>query len=80
MPAAWKDNERLTQERRPPVVAYTLVDAAQASGVSVDTLRKALHTTDPRSYPPPLRAKRAGKRYLILADELERWLESLPDA
>lgn len=67
-------------------VAFPLKDAAAAVGVSVDILRQAIHTTDPHSYPPPIRAKKVGKpgskkfTYSIAADELSRWHSSLPDA
>lgn len=65
-------------------VALPLAEAAAAVGQSVNTLRKAIHTTDPNAFPPPLRAKRAGTShkasYLVLVSELERWVNSLPDA
>lgn len=67
-------------------VAYPLKEAAAAVGVSVDVLRQAIHTTDPRSYPPPIKAKKVGKpgskkfTYSIAGAELERWHDSLPDA
>jgi hypothetical protein len=65
-------------------VALPLGKAAEAVGQSVDTLKRAIHATDPASFPPPLRAKRAGTAsnsgYLVLVSELERWVNSLPDA
>lgn len=65
-------------------VAYTLIGAAAAYSVSADTLRKAIHTTDLRSFPPPLRAKRLGggpnAKYMILAVDLAAWYELLLDA
>ncbi|MGN8245283.1 helix-turn-helix domain-containing protein [Cellulomonas soli] len=60
--------------------SYTLVEAATATGVSAATLRRAIHTSDYRYFPPPLRAKLAGRKYLILVKDLDAWLESLPDA
>ena len=67
-------------------VAYPLKEAAAAVGVSVDVLRQAIHATDPKAFPPPIRAKRIGRpdskkfTYSISAAELARWHESLPDA
>lgn len=65
-------------------ISYRLKEAAEATGVSEDVLRRAIKATDPRAYPPPLRAKRAGTdkkvTYLIPAAELTRWVDSLKDA
>lgn len=65
-------------------ISYRLKDAAEATGVSEDVLRRAIKATDPKAYPPPLKAKRAGSdkkvTYLILGSELERWVGSLGDA
>lgn len=65
-------------------VALPLAEAAAAVGLSVDTLKRAIHATDPTGFPPPLRAKRAGNAsnagYLVLVSELERWVNSFPDA
>lgn len=63
-------------------VAYTVLEAAEAVSLSHATIRRAIHTTNPNSFPPPLRAKQAGGpggKYLISVDELKRWFESLPD-
>ncbi|MBB2921285.1 AlpA family transcriptional regulator [Cellulomonas cellasea] len=60
-------------------LAYTLQEAAKATGLSEATIRRALHTIDPRSFPPPLRGERAGYRFLILDVDLRAWLEQLPD-
>jgi hypothetical protein len=64
-------------------LAYTLGEAAAAASVSEATLRRAIHTWDPSSFPPPLRAKRAGHgpnaRYLVMREDLVAWLDSLPD-
>lgn len=63
-------------------VAYSVEEAATATSMSVSTIRRALRSTDPAAFPPPLRAKKAGLKgkLLIPATELSRWLESLPDA
>ncbi len=67
-------------------LAYSLPEAAAAIGISEATLRKAINTTDPASFPPPLKAKRVGKTgskkfaYSISAGELARWHDSLDDA
>lgn len=61
-------------------LAYTLAEAAQAVRRSEATLRRAIHATDPNAYPPPLRAKKDARGYLIGADDLREWFEALPDA
>lgn len=65
-------------------LAYTVREAAVAAGVSQTLIRRALHTTDPASFPPPLAAKQLGAAKnsgrLIFADELRRWVASFPDA
>jgi excisionase family DNA binding protein len=62
-------------------LAYTIATAAEATGLSRQTIDRAIKSGR-------LRAKRtsvtadgepAGS-YLILADSLHAWLESLPDA
>ena len=62
-------------------VTYTIREAGQATGLSPDTLRRAVaKTVDDREFPPPLRgAKRAGSRILIPAAALVAWVEGLPD-
>lgn len=61
--------------------AMSLAEAAAETPFSIDTLRRALRATDPRTFPPPLRAKRDSKgRHVVLAGELQRWLDSLEDA
>lgn len=65
-------------------IAYTVEDAAEQVSQSVKTVRRAIASTDPTAFPPPLRAKRQGDRtnsaYLILHDDLVAWAESLRDA
>ena len=65
-------------------IAYTLPEAAEQVGVSVDTIRRAIRQTKPNVYPPALRAKNAGTdrkpSYRILHAELLAWAESLQDA
>lgn len=65
-------------------IAYTIKEAAEATGVSVDQIRKALRTTKADEFPPPLSAVRNGKAsnapHLILADELRDWLTRFPEA
>lgn len=61
--------------------AYTLEELAEVTPWSVSTFRRALKATNPREFPPPLTAKRDSKgKQAILHTELQRWLESLPDA
>lgn len=61
-------------------ILYTLSEAAEQVGLSVPTMRRAIKSTDPQAFPPPLRAKLAGGSYRIAHDELERWAKSLTDA
>ena len=64
-------------------LAYSVVEAAQLASVSQQTVFRAIHTTDYRSFPPPLRAKRIGfgptAKYLILAADLQVWLDLFPE-
>lgn len=57
-------------------LAYSITEAAAASGVSADYIKRAIHATTG----PSLRAKKAGAKYLIRRVDLEDWLQSLPDA
>lgn len=65
-------------------IVLPLKDAAEAVGLSADTLRKAIKATDPNAFPPPLRAKKAGHHekagYYIAADDLREWFARWPDA
>lgn len=65
-------------------LAYTLDEAAAVYPVSRDTLKRAVHTTDQGSFPPPLRAKRMGSgpnaKYIVWAEDLRAWHDLLPDA
>lgn len=65
-------------------LAYGITDAAEAAGVSETLIRRALKATDPRAFPPPLRAKRVGNAHsakqIILASELTKWLDRFPDS
>lgn len=65
-----------------PKLAYSLSEAAGLASVSEKTLRRAIHATDPRAFPPPLKAKRMGVSgaQRILHTELMAWLERFPDA
>ena len=62
-------------------MALTLTEAEAVTPFSAKTLRRAIAETDPKAFPPPLRAKKDSRgRLIVLARELERWLDSLPDA
>lgn len=62
-------------------VALPLDEAAESVGVSVRTLRRALHQTKTGVYPPPIAGKKDSKgRITISVRELERWHDSLDDA
>lgn len=59
----------------------TLDEAAAHVPFSKDTLRRAITTTDPHSFPPPLKGKRDSKgRYLVTDRALIAWIDSLPEA
>jgi excisionase family DNA binding protein len=57
-------------------LAYDIATAAQVSGVSPDTIRRAIHATQGAT----LTAKKVGRKYLIPRTALEAWLTNLPDA
>jgi hypothetical protein len=63
-------------------IAVGITEAARMLSISASTVRRAIHTTDPRSFPPPLRAKRMGGKgtYSIRVSDLIEWWESLEDA
>lgn len=61
-------------------LAYDLEEAADQVSVSTKTLRRAIATTEPDTFPPPLRAKKVGRGYRILHVDLVEWADSLPDA
>lgn len=67
-------------------VAMNLEEAAAQTPFSAKTLRRAIQTTgvdkdgNP-TFPPPLQAKRGSRgAFVVLADDLVRWLKNLPDA
>ena len=70
-------------------LAYTIDEAAEAVSVSVATIRRAIAATDPKAFPPPLKAKRLAAKssdkeargaYRITHSALTSWVESLQDA
>lgn len=62
-------------------IMVDLATAAQMCGVSTRTIRRAIKTSDQKSFPPPLRAKADSRgHYRILVSELERWAERWADA
>ena len=56
--------------------AVGIRDAADMYGCSIDTIRRAIHATEP----PYLKAKKIGGRISIAVKDLEAWHNSLPDA
>lgn len=54
-------------------LSYTIAEAVAVSGVSRSTLYRAMKAGD-------LQARKRGRTTLFMADELRRWLESLPAA
>lgn len=59
----------------------SLEEAAALTPYSVSTIRKAIRSTDPAAFPPPLKAKKDSKgKYAIRTADLESWIDELPDA
>lgn len=52
-------------------IAYNVAEAAEATGVSVDVIRRAIRANE-------LVAKYPTSKPVILADELTAWLEAKP--
>jgi excisionase family DNA binding protein len=52
-------------------IAFSIPDACEASRIGRTRVYAAIRAGE-------LRARKNGKRTLILADDLRRWLESLP--
>ena len=59
------------------VLTYTLSGAAAVTGLSVDYIRRAVKSTDPDLHLP---ARMAGTKYIIRRDDLEAWIDRLPEA
>lgn len=62
-------------------MAFSLKQLTEVVPFSESTLRRAAHKPrDDGMFPPPLYAKRDSKgRIVVLATELQRWLERLDD-
>jgi excisionase family DNA binding protein len=52
-------------------IAFSIEEAAEATGYSTDTIRRALRRGD-------MTARYANSKPVILATELKEWLEALP--
>lgn len=59
------------KKQPPPKVGYSAKEAASVSSVGKTTLYQAIKTGE-------LRALKKGARTIILARDLERWLQNLP--
>lgn len=53
-------------------ITVTIAQAAQATGLSPDTIRKAVNKAE-------LPAKRNGSRILIRWDDLQKWVDGMED-
>jgi hypothetical protein len=61
----------MSSKRDEPKKAYTLVEAARVASVGESTLRAAMDRGDlPKRFP--------STRPVVLASDLDKWLESLP--
>lgn len=62
-------------------LAYSVAEAAAATGVSQRTIQRACKATDAQAAGIPLLpSKWVGNRRLITAKELDRWVDQLKDA
>lgn len=56
-------------------------EIAERAGVSTDTVRRAFHTTDPDSFPPPLVGSRLGDssraRFTAWDTDVEAWIQEM---
>ena len=52
-------------------LAFSLAEAAEATGYSIDVIRRAIRKND-------LTVRYANSKPVVLATELTEWLESLP--
>jgi len=68
------------KNQRPATYLLTLKEAAAQTGLSIDTMRRAIKATDVNAFPPPLRAKFVGGAYRIKSSVLDDWIDALPDA
>lgn len=64
-------------------ITYTVAEAAAVTGVSARTIDRATKATEAKkigeSGVPVLPSKLLGNRRLILAKDLQAWVESLPN-
>ena len=56
-------------------------DVAEQTPWGRDTIRKAIRSTDPSSFPPPLKAKQGPRgQYVVRREDFEAWVDGLVDA
>lgn len=63
-----------------PVLVLTVAEAAVVARCSEASILRAIASTDPSRYPPPLTPigrHGRGRQYLITPEELRRWIASL---
>lgn len=56
-----------------PKLAYSAQEAADATGLSVDVIRRAVRAGDLATVSPTVGGKKLGK-WVVTADELQRWI------
>ena len=62
-------------------VLLTVAEAATTVPWGEDIIRKAIRATDPKKFPPPLKAKKGPRgQYVIRPADLDAWADSLPAA
>lgn len=59
----------------------TVAEVAAETPWGQGVIRDAIRSTDPSTFPPPLRAKRGPRGQYVVRDvDLVAWIESMPDA
>lgn len=61
-------------------LAYDVREVAGVTPFSEATIKRAIHKRPPGDgeFPPPLPARLAGRKYVVLREDLDRWLRALP--
>lgn len=57
----------------------TTEDVVRRSKLCKQLVYRAIHTTDPASFPPPLRAHRHGARFKVRERDFLAWLDAMEE-